>query len=844
MPRDLDGPIRDKRRERAAPSGRNAVRPANTRDIDTSSVRETISRSRLQGVETEADGGSDPYGLDAEPRRDAPARSQNRRTDVHGDDRRVACHYDGGEDIRRVFDEQRHEGRHSRTQAPQVGAREWQTGSGSRQAEDVRSRDTRDASSAAKKQQRLHFTKEDEPPSPAPTVSEKAAAARRRADKADVKLERARENLPKTHHIRVEKTFDEQKKKTKRRLVFEEEIKSKRAHMKGSPVARPVKAGANAAILHAHKKVHEVEHENVGVEAGHKTELAAEGGLRMASRRRKTAPYRKAARLERKATLMNVKAAYQQALSENPKAKKSLLSRAMQKRKIKRQYAKAANEARKAAKRAKKGGSVVTSALRSIGGFIKRHPIAFLVILLIVLLIILIVTIVSSLTNIAVDGAGAVLATSYLSEDRDIDNAELIYTEWETDLLLEAYGAEGRYPGYDEYRYSVDDVGHGAYELMAYLTARYQSFTYAGIQAELRAIFDEQYSLTFTEEIETRYNDPDDVNEDGDLEPYKWKILHVTLTARSFTDVVGPKTNVEQVQHYELLMRVKGNRQYSGSPFSFNWLPYVSDGYGYRVHPIHGGKDYHKAVDIAVGQGTEILAGHDGTVISAGDNGGYGLVVVLEGEDGLVTKYAHCSQLLVSSGQAVKMGDIIAKVGSTGDSTGPHLHFEVIKNGQYLNPLYFAITNDDGSSYIPPGSPGGVDIPDYPGAPMGNGSYAALMEEAQKHLGKPYVFGAKGPNSFDCSGFVCWSLSKSGVYQIATNAQGLYNACTPVSRANAQPGDLIFFTGTYNAGRPVTHVGIYIGNGQMIHAGKPVQYASIDTRYWTEHFYAFGRLPI
>ncbi|MDL2218341.1 peptidoglycan DD-metalloendopeptidase family protein, partial [Christensenellaceae bacterium OttesenSCG-928-M15] len=260
-------------------------------------------------------------------------------------------------------------------------------------------------------------------------------------------------------------------------------------------------------------------------------------------------------------------------------------------------------------------------------------------------------------------------------------------------------------------------------------------------------------------------------------------------------------------------MRVKGNRQYSGSPFSFNWLPYVSDGYGYRVHPIHGGKDYHKAVDIAVGQGTEILAGHDGTVISAGDNGGYGLVVVLEGEDGLVTKYAHCSQLLVSSGQTVKMGDVIAKVGSTGDSTGPHLHFEVIKNEQYLNPLYFAITNDNGSSYIPPGSPGGVDIPDYPGAPMGNGSYAALMEEAQKHLGKPYVFGAKGPNSFDCSGFVCWSLSKSGVYQIATNAQGLYNACTPVSRANAQPGDLIFFTGTYNAGRPVTHVGIYIGNG-------------------------------
>ena len=141
-----------------------------------------------------------------------------------------------------------------------------------------------------------------------------------------------------------------------------------------------------------------------------------------------------------------------------------------------------------------------------------------------------------------------------------------------------------------------------------------------------------------------------------------------------------------------------------------------------------------------------------------------------------------------------------------------------------------------------PGTPGGPEIPAYPGAPMGDGSYAALMEEAQKHLGKPYVFGAKGPDAFDCSGFVCYSLRESGVKNIATNAQGLYNACTPVSRANAQPGDLIFFQGTYSTPNTVTHVGIYIGNGMMIHAGKPVQYASIDTAYWTEHFYAFGRL--
>lgn len=297
-----------------------------------------------------------------------------------------------------------------------------------------------------------------------------------------------------------------------------------------------------------------------------------------------------------------------------------------------------------------------------------------------------------------------------------------------------------------------------------------------------------------------------------------------------------------------ILMMTKGNRQYVSNVFGdTNWLPYVTSYYGYRVHPISGEKNYHKAVDIGMPQGTEILAGHDGVVTQAGEAGSYGLIVVLEGamEDGktLTTKYAHCSELLVSAGQEVKQGDVIAKVGSTGDSTGPHLHLEVLVDGQYLNPLYFTDTGDHTGTSLIPGSAGGPEIPAYPGAPMGDGDYAALITEAQKHLGKPYVFGASGPNSFDCSGFVSYVLNQSGVASVGrSTAQGLFNMSTPVSRENAQPGDLIFFTGTYSAGTPVTHVGIYIGNGQMIHAGDPVQYANINTSYWTEHFYAFGRI--
>lgn len=125
-----------------------------------------------------------------------------------------------------------------------------------------------------------------------------------------------------------------------------------------------------------------------------------------------------------------------------------------------------------------------------------------------------------------------------------------------------------------------------------------------------------------------------------------------------------------------------------------------------------------------------------------------------------------------------------------------------------------------------------------------NTAVQRLFAEAEKYLGYPYVFGGSSPEtSFDCSGFVCYALNHSGVYSIGrTTAQGLYDACTPVDRLNAQPGDLVFFTGTYNCADPVSHVGIYAGDGKMLHCGDPIQYTSIDTAYWQSHFYSFGRL--
>ena len=132
---------------------------------------------------------------------------------------------------------------------------------------------------------------------------------------------------------------------------------------------------------------------------------------------------------------------------------------------------------------------------------------------------------------------------------------------------------------------------------------------------------------------------------------------------------------------------------------------------------------------------------------------------------------------------------------------------------------------------------------DIPPDALEDAKFAAMIKEAEKYLGYPYVWGGSSPStSFDCSGFVCWVINHSGWSVGRTSAQGLYNLCTPVSRSNARPGDLVFFKGTYKT-NGVSHVGIYVGNNRMLHCGDPISYTNINTQYWQYHFFTFGRLP-
>ena len=189
------------------------------------------------------------------------------------------------------------------------------------------------------------------------------------------KLEDAEARLPSRKKLRMETASDPETGKAKKRLKFEQEVKSQRAHVKGSLPMRPVKAAANTAVGYAHKKIYQAEEENVGVKAAHRTELVGEAWARTLYHRHKTAPYRRVTKLQQKSARANAQLAYRQTLSEHPELKKNFLAQMWQKQKLKRQYAKAAREAQKTGKRAKDAAVTTEKIAVSVVNAVKRHPV-------------------------------------------------------------------------------------------------------------------------------------------------------------------------------------------------------------------------------------------------------------------------------------------------------------------------------------------------------------------------------------------------------------------------------------------------------------------------------------
>lgn len=688
-----------------------------------------------------------------------------------------------------------------------------------------------------------------------------------KAEKAAKRTEKARKKLPKKKEYSLERVFDE--KTGRARYVLTAEVKEK-PFKADNPVKRMAGRTGSEFANYAHGKVAEAEKDNSAVEGAHKTEQKAEDGYRFIRRHYKGKEQRrraKVAKLEKKQFKKEVNFRYQKFLEENPemqeKTLKKQLQKRLQKQRIKREYAKAkrAGQAAKNTKEAAvKSANITTTVAKKLQEIAAKHASALVAVGAFAVLLIMIMTSVSSCGAMFSEGMSATLAGSYMSVPAEIDAADLAFSALEMELQKEIDSIETDYPDYDEYRYNLDEVGHDPFALISYLSAVHTEFTASDVQGEIESLFDEMYELALNPTTETRtrtvtktgtrtVTDPvtgeetEEEYEYEEEEEYTITILEVTLTAKDLNVVAAGRMDSEQKDIYALYNETHGLTQQFYTPLNLYWYNYVSSYYGYRINPVTGAEQFHRGVDIAVPTGTEVLAAMDGTVTTAAYDTHYGNYIVIEDDKGYCTKYAHMDTLSVSAGQSVKHGDAIGTTGNTGSSTGSHLHIECLYNGEYYNPLFY-FEAGEGTLYGETpgaGSGGGNAIPpdSYDDATV-----QALMEEAAKYLGFPYVWGGSSPStSFDCSGFVCWVFTNSGVHNLPrTTAQGIYDQCTPVSAADAKAGDIIFFTGTYNSGGAVSHVGIYCGNGVMIHCGDPIKYASINTSYWQSHFYAFGRL--
>ena len=571
---------------------------------------------------------------------------------------------------------------------------------------------------------RLQFTAEERAD---PQLSKYIHKAEKKADKLDA----AKDALPKKRVITTETVYDEASGRAKTKLRFDK-VEKPAPKLKPNPMSRPVQE----AGLFVHGKIHEVEGENVGVEGGHKGEELAERqagkAIRSGIRRHKLKPYRAAAKAERKSIAANAEYIYQKSLRDNPELAQAVsnpVSRFWQKQKIKRDYASAARAAGQTAQGA--AGAATKTAQASAAAakkaaqksekaasFVARHWKGALLIGGVGLMLLLIMGGLQSCTAMFGSAGTGLAATSYLSEDDDMLGAEAAYAELEADLQHELDNYESLHPGYDEYRFDLDEIKHDPYVLTSILSALHNGvFTLGEVQGDLAMLFEKQYILTQTIETETRYRTETRTDSEGNTYtvevPYTYYICNVKLENFDLSHLPIYILTEEQMGFYAAYMQTLGNR-----PDLF-------------------------------------------------PNGSY-----------------------------------------------PHASTP-------KEPTYYE---------IPPEA-------------LKDEAFAAMIAEAEKYVGYPYVWGGSSPStSFDCSGFISWVINHSGWNVGRQTAQGLYNICTPVSPEQAKPGDLVFFVGTYDTAG-MSHVGLYVGNSVMLHCGDPISYTNLNSSYWQQHFYCYGRLP-
>ena len=396
----------------------------------------------------------------------------------------------------------------------------------------------------------------------------------RKSDKAADRLDAAKAAIPKEKKLVKERTFDEATGKAKTHLRFTEQekpINGGKAHP--NPLSRP----AQEAGIFVHNKIHSVEKDNSGVEGAHKSEELTEKGAKYGTRKiregyrsHKLKPYRAAAKAEKAAEKANVNYLYHKTLHENPQLSSNPLSRFMQKQQIKRQYAKAAKTggaatAKKAAENTRKAAKKTAEETKKAVAFVGRHPAGVGIAVAALLLFIMVSAGLSSCGSMFSGLMNGILGTSYTSEDSDLVATENNYAAKENELQQQIDNIESTHPGYDEYRYDLDSIGHNPHELASYLTALLQTYTPQSAQAELNRVFAMQYTLTLTEETEIRYRtetstDPETGETTTEEVPYEYHILNVKLTNKPISEIAEELLTPQQLEMYRVYLETSGNK--------------------------------------------------------------------------------------------------------------------------------------------------------------------------------------------------------------------------------------------------------------------------------------------
>lgn len=624
-----------------------------------------------------------------------------------------------------------------------------------------------------------------------------------------------------------EQLHKEQRKKVSR-LAFGDENDGMVRGVGMGISKRAISAAAGSAAVYLHGKGHEAEEDNAAVEGSHRAELMAENALRHAMNRTNRGVRKRSSRwqenpadavtkgrLQFEAVQEAAKSTGRQA-AEMEQAKKSAIRRFWQKQRYKKAYQAAKNGEKTAAETMQITQTVFAKVKRAAAAVIGRNKGIFGALAAMVLLFVLIATSLSSCGASLQGATSSIAGTTYASTDEDIYAVENAYAALEDALNSQINSIESRHSGYDEYRYQVDEISHNPYQLISYFTAKYGEFTYEQVKDEVEEIFRQQYSISTEDTRET-------VTETKTVRV--GESLGQVVTSGYCSCAIccgvwagGPTASgVYPTANHTIAVD-------ANNPFVPMGTKVVMNGVEYVVEDTGAFAQYGVQFDVYYDAHASALAhGHQTwEAYIADDNGS---------QEVEVTSTREVNRLDVT----MTNHNLDAVLRSRMDENEEKRYD--LYNTTYGNRNYLFDVN------TLPGGAGGFGY-DIPAEALSDQKFANMIREAEKYLGYPYVWGGASPStSFDCSGFVSWVINNCGNgWNVGRQtADGLRSCCAYVSPSEAKPGDLVFFQGTYNTSG-ASHVGIYVGNNMMIHCGNPIQYTSIASSYWQEHFMAFGRI--